>query len=174
MKRFLIIALVLFPFLANAQTLNSGMTPYVFQKIWDNVTGNNIDNAEKLLKKRGYRKVGHYRRAIGFNIIYAKNYTVTASHDGYVKSSKATTGSSYASYVEIGSGTGMCYDISVTFLSKSGANAFVQLLKNSSYRLSRKDLYDWGKIENVWERSTDGWFLLQKNNTFYIDEGPCA
>ena len=40
--------------------------------------------------------------------------------------------------------------------------------------MSRKDLYDWGKIENVWERASDRWFILQDGNTFYIDEGPCA
>jgi hypothetical protein len=174
MKRFLIIVFVLFPLLLSAQTQSSGMTPYVFQKVWDYVTQNKINNAEALLKKRGYRKVGDYNRTIGFNKIYVKDCTVTVSNDGTVKSSRATTRSGYASYFEIGAGIGLCYDISVTFLSRTGTNAFIKLLKKSNYRFSRKDLYDWEKIDNVWQRSKDGWFLLQQHNTFYLNEGPCA
>lgn len=174
MKRLLMIAFVLLPFMANAQTSKLGMTPYVFHQAWEKVVGNTMKDAETMLKKLGYRKVGDYQREIGFNIIYAKGCNVTVSRDGVVKSAKATTSNGYANYVEIGAGIGMCYDMSITFLSKTGVNAFVELLKKSGYRFSRKDMYDMDKIDNVWERTSDGWFLMQEKNTFYIDEGPCA
>ena len=76
--------------------------------------------------------------------------------------------------MQIGAGTGFCYDMSITFLNEKGVQAFVEMLKSSGYKMSRKDLYDWGKIENVWERASDRWFILQDGNTFYINEGPCA
>ena len=173
-KNLLLIACMLLPLLASAQTLQLGMTPFIFHQAWEKVESSNSDEAETMLRKAGYSKVGQYNREIGYNIVYAKGCTVTVSGSGDVKSAKATVNNGYASYVEIGSSVGMCYDMSITFLSKKGTQAFVSLLKKSGYRLSRKDMYDWGIIENVWERRSDHWFLMQKGNTFYINEGPCA
>ena len=175
-KIFLLIACVLLHLLARAQTVQSGITPFIFHQAWEKVEGSDIEAAEAMLKKAGYSKVGHYHYnlKIGFNIVYAKGCNVTVSRSGEVKSAKATVTNGYASYVEIGAGLGLCYDMSVTFLNKKGTQAFVSLLKKSGYRFSRRDLYDWGIIENVWERPTDYWRVMQKGNTFYIDEGPCA
>ena len=173
-KNLLLIACVLLPLLASAQTVQSGMTPFIFHQAWEKVEGSNVKVAESILKKAGYSKVGEYHPAIGFNIIYAKGCTVTVSRSGEVKSAKATAANGYASYVQIGAGVGMCYDMSVTFLSNKGTQAFISLLKKSGYRFARKDLYDWDIIENVWERPTDHWRVMQKGNTFYINEGPCA
>ena len=173
-KFFLLITFVLLHLMATAQTVQSGMTPFIFHQAWEKVEGSNIKGAEEMLKKAGYTKVGKYNLEIGYNIIYAKGCTVTVSRSGEVKSAKATVNNGYASYVLIGSGMGMCYDMSVTFLAQKGTQAFVSLLKKSGYRFARKDLYDWGIIENVWERSSDHWRIMQKGNTFYINEGPCA
>lgn len=173
-KKLLLIACVLLPLLASAQTVQSGITPFIFHQAWEKVVGDNTAAAETMLKKVGYSKVGYYTPEIGFNIVYAKGCTVTVSRSGKVKSAKATANNAYASYVQIGAGTGLCYDMSVTFLSQKGAQAFISLLKKSGYRFARRDLYDWGIIENVWERPSDHWRVMQKGNTFYIDEGPCA
>ena len=173
-KNILLIACMLLPLLASAQAEQLGMTPYLFHQAWENVIDSSTEEAEAILEKAGYTKVGHYNLEIGFNIVYAKGCTVTVSRSGNVKSAKATTTDGYASYVQIGAGVGMCYDMSVTFLNKKGTQAFISLLKKSKYRFARKDLFDWGVIENVWERSSDHWFVMQKGNTFYINEGPCA
>ena len=173
-KRLLLITCVLLPLLASSQTVQSGMTPFIFHQAWEKVEDSDIDEAEAILKKAGYSKVGEYNLEIGFNIIYAKGCTVTVSRSGDVKAAKATETNDYASYVQIGAGVGLCYDMSVTFLSKKGAQAFVSLLKKSGYRFSRRDLYDWGIVENVWELPTNNWRIMQKGNTFYINEGPCA
>ncbi len=173
-KTLLLITCLLVCMLASAQAVKTGMTPYIFHHAWEKVQSGNVKGGEALLKRAGYSKVGEYHPEIGFNIIYAKGCTVSVSDSGQVKSAKAKDKSGYASYMQIGAGTGFCYDMSITFLNEKGVQAFVEMLKSSGYKMSRKDLYDWGKIENVWERASDRWFILQDGNTFYIDEGPCA
>lgn len=173
-KNLILITCALLYLLASAQTAQLGVTPFVFHKMWEKVEANDINGAERMLKNAGYKMVGSYHQEIGFKNIYAKGCAVTVSRSGDVKSAKATVKNGYANYVQIGAGVGMCYDMSITFLTKKGAQAFVSLLKKSDYRFARKDLYDWGILENVWERPSDNWFIMQEGNTFYINEGPCA
>lgn len=165
-KNFLLIACLLLPLLASAKTEKTGITPFMLCQIWDNHGGNLLENA-------GYSMVADKHYEIGFDIYYAKGCTVSELPSGRL-SFKATVTNGYASYVNFGATVGLCYYLSVTFLSKKGAKAFVSLLKKSGFRFARKDLYDSGIIENVWELPKSHWRVMQNGNTFYINDGPCA
>ncbi len=168
-KNILVFSCILIHLLASAKTAQLRITPSILCQIW-----NEMGCPDQTIEKAGYKLVAEKKYEIGFDKYFTYGCTISISSSGNIKSVKATVTNGYASYIEIGASIGLCYSISVTFLSKKGRQAFVSLLKKNGYRLTRKDQYDWGIIENVWERRSDNSCIMQEGNCFYINDGPCA
>lgn len=169
MKKFsiLIIALLM-PMLATAQKYPTGITPYTFNTAWGYFLEYNqegFSRAEKVLKKMGYSYVGSYTKMqteSWINHVFTRDCTVTIDADGFVKTAKATNGNKYASYIEVGPGEGMDWNMRVTFLTSTGSSYFVKLLKKSKYRFQREN--------SVWLQSSTRNNLFQNGKSFSVSD----
>ena len=163
-----IVALLL-PLFVSAQSLPpTGITPYTFNLVWNYMQSggyepSQLDKAERLLTNAGYHKVGKFNQPIGYNLVYAKACTVKVSSEGFVESASPNKEPGYSSYIEVGPGVGMDWGMSVTFISKKGTNAFIELLK--------KGEYTYHATENPgWLRQSDGCYFLQRDKTFSVSD----
>lgn len=100
----------------------TGITPYTLQMMNSYADNNEGYKAESLLNKLGYRKISYKPDIIGGTTTYTRN-----TKDGY------------GSEIEWSIGTGLCHYFSVTFFTTKGSNYFINLLKQSKYRLHYED-----------------------------------
>ncbi|MBR3456172.1 MAG: hypothetical protein IKH26_12720 [Bacteroidaceae bacterium] len=168
-KTVLSILALLLPLFLDAQSLPpTGITPYTFNIIWGYMKSGNfepsqLDKAEQLLTTARYRKVGKFDRPIGYTLVYAKACNVKMSSEGFVKSASPNKEPGFSSYIEVGPGVGMDWDMSVTFMSQKGTNAFIELLK--------KGQYTYYATENAgWVRKSDGCYFFQHGKTFSVSD----
>lgn len=165
---FLILTLIL-PLFLKAQSLPpTGITPYTFNIIWGYMKSGNfepsqLDKAEQLLTNAGYHKVGKFDRPIGYTLVYAKACNVKMSNDGFVKSASPNKEPGFSSYIEVGPGVGMDWDMSVTFISQKGTKAFTELLKQGQYTYHATE-------HPGWLRQSDGCYFIQNGKTFSVSD----
>ncbi len=160
---------ILLPLFMSAQSLPpTGITPTTFYKIWNymkNAGGepSQLAKAEQLLTKAGYHKIGLFDQGGPYNLVYAKACNVKISRDGFVQSASPNDEPGFSSYIQVGPGVGMDWFMSVTFMSKNGANAFIDLLKKSNYIFYNTD-------NPGWVRQSDGCYFIQKDKIFSVNE----
>lgn len=168
-KTFLSFLIFLLPTFVVAQSLPpTGITPYTLNLFWEYMkSGTNepaqIEKAEKLLTTAGYVKVGKYDQPIGYKIVYAKACDVSMNENGEIEKVVPNKAPGYSSYIMIGPGIGMDWDMSLTFYSKKGTNAFAQLLKKAEFT--------YYSTENPgWVRQRDGRYFFQREKTFSVSD----
>lgn len=163
------ILVLLLPLFMNAQSLPpTGITPYTFNLVWKYMQSggyepSQLDKAEQLLTNAGYHKVGKFDQPIGYNLVYAKACNVKISNDGFVESASPNKEPGFSSYIQVGPGVGMDWGMSVTFMSKKGTNAFIELLKKGEYTFHATE-------NPVWLRKSDGCYFLQRDKTFSVSD----
>ena len=160
---------LLLPLFINAQSLPpTGITPYTFNMVWNYMKSggfepSQLDKAEQLLTNAGYRKVGKFDNAIGYNLVYAKACDVKMSSDGFVNSASPNKEPGFSSYIQVGPGVGMDWGMSVTFMSKKGTNAFIALLNKAEYKFYDTD-------NPAWFRRSDNCYFLQRGKAFSVSD----
>lgn len=163
-KTVIIILATLIPFLVAAQTYPTGITPYTFQQAWK-CFAYDKDNAKAdvILRKCGYKKIGTFDNAIGYNMVYSKACKVRMGSDGFVESVSPAAGSGYSSYIQVGPGVGMDWSMSVTFLSNKGTNAFANLLRETKYN-------HYVNEHNAWVQKDTHDYFIQVGKSFSVSD----
>jgi len=146
----------------------TGITPDSFYIVWDYIKSgggepSQLAKAEKLLSKAGYHKVGKFGQDMGYNLVYAKACNVKMSRGCFVQSASPNEEPGFSSYIQLGPGVGMDWSMSVTFMSKNGTSAFVELLKKGGYTFYATE-------EPGWVRLSDGCYFMQRDKIFSVSD----
>ena len=148
---------VIMPMLLSAQTYSTGITPYTFVQIDSYFARSEWNKGEALLSKIGYTKVSEDKEQIGWSAVYCRGCNIKESN-GRITSVTPTRRDGYASYITLIVGTGFDTNLSVTFLSTTGSNYFVNLLKQTNYKLKG----------SAWIQSSTDNCIVQEGKDFFI------
>lgn len=111
--------LILMPLTLFAQRkYPTGVTPYTLQMMNQYADNNEGYKAESILRSLGYKQTSYQAEFIGSTTTYIRN-----TRDGF------------GSEIYWSIGTGLCHNFSVKFFTSKGSNYFINLLKQSKYKL---------------------------------------